>query len=91
VWATAPYLHNGSVPTIDDLLRPAAERPRSFPICDREYDPVKLGLAGTGADPACVFDTTLAGNGNGGHSGPTFGTDLSIAQRRDLIEFLKGR
>ena len=90
VWATAPYLHNGSVPTIDDLLHPAAERPGSFPICNREYDPVKLGLASGGGDPSCVFDTTLPGNGNGGHTGTQYGTDLSAEQRADLIEFLKG-
>ena len=43
VWATAPYLHNGSVPTLDDLLKPEDERPVCFPVGHREYDPVKLG------------------------------------------------
>jgi mono/diheme cytochrome c family protein len=90
VWATAPYLHNGSVPSIDDLLRPAADRPRSFPVCGRDYDPVKLGLANSGSDPSCIFDTTLPGNDNGGHTGPEYGTDLSAAERADLIDFLKG-
>ena len=90
VWATAPYLHNGSVPTIDDLLQPAARRPRSFPVCNREYDPVKLGLGNRGSDASCVFDTTLPGNGNGGHTGPDYGTDLSPEQRGELIDFLKG-
>jgi mono/diheme cytochrome c family protein len=90
VWATAPYLHNGSVPTIEDLLRPAAERPPSFPVCNREYDAVKLGLANRGSDPSCVFDTTLPGNGNGGHTGPEYGTDLSPEERAELIDFLKG-
>ena len=42
-WATAPYLHNGSVPTLDDLLKPEEERPVCFPLGHREYDPVKLG------------------------------------------------
>ena len=50
---------------------------------------MKLGLANAGGDTTCVFDTTLAGNGNGGHTGPAFGTDLSNEQRRDLIEYLK--
>lgn len=90
VWATAPYLHNGSVPTIDDLLRPASERPRTFPVCNREYDPVKLGLASRGGDSTCVFDTSLPGNANAGHAGPAYGTDMSPDQRADLIEFLKG-
>ncbi len=93
VWATAPYLHNGSVPTIDDLLRPAAERPASFPVCNREYDPVKLGLAGGDGDPSCVFDTTQPGNGNGGHTGRAYGTesDLSDEDRAALLDFLKSR
>ena len=90
VWATPPYLHNGSVPTIDDLLRPAAERPASFPVCSGEYDPVKLGLARSGDDPSCVFDTARAGNGKDGHTGPEYGTDLPAEQRAELIEFLKG-
>jgi hypothetical protein len=90
VWATAPYLHNGSVPTIDDLLRPAAERPASFPVCSGEYDPVKLGLASGGGDSSCVFDTTRPGNGKDGHTGPEYGTDLGAEDRAALIEFLKG-
>ncbi len=44
IWATAPFLHNGSVPTLYDLLTPAAERPVTFPTGQREYDPVKLGI-----------------------------------------------
>jgi hypothetical protein len=78
------------VPTIADLLRPAAERPVTFPVCNREYDTTKLGLAGGGTDPSCVLDTTRPGNGNGGHTGPEYGTDLSAGERADLLEFLKG-
>src|SRR5262249_23213993 len=43
IWATAPYLHNGSVPTLHDLLLPAKDRPKLFPVGHREFDPVKLG------------------------------------------------
>ena len=43
IWATPPYLHNGSVPTIEDLLGPPEERPKKFYLGSREYDPVKLG------------------------------------------------
>jgi hypothetical protein len=43
IWATAPYLHNGSVPTLDDLLLPPAQRPREFYVGTRIYDPVKVG------------------------------------------------
>jgi len=44
IWATAPFLHNGSVPTIYDLLSPVAARPKTFRVGSREYDPVRLGL-----------------------------------------------
>ena len=43
VWATPPYLHNGSVPTVDALLGPPEERPKKFYLGNREYDPVNLG------------------------------------------------
>ena len=93
-WATAPYLHNGSVPTLHDLLRPAAERPTSFPIGSRAYDVVKLGLTIEGVD-GWMFNVAeggapIAGNSNAGHEGAAFGTELSEEERRALLEFLKG-
>jgi hypothetical protein len=88
VWAAAPYLHNGSVPTLYDLLSPPQQRPKAFPLGPREYDPVKLGfvvdVACFGDD--CMVDTELTGSGNGGH---TFGTDMSETERIALIEYLK--
>lgn len=89
VWATAPYLHNGSVPTLDDLLRPVAERPKTFAVGHSEFDPVKVGLS-TNVDgtPKFVFDTSKPGNANTGHE---FGADLSDAGRHAIIEYLKGR
>lgn len=87
IWASAPYLHNGSVPTLDDLLRPPAERPRSFAVGGRHFDPVRVGLAADDRRPPIfVLDTTIPGNRATGHD---YGTDLSAAERRDLIEFLK--
>lgn len=76
VWATAPYLHNGSVPTLYDLLSPQDERPKSFCVGARQFDPVKAGLA---AETRCEgvfgpetglfrFDTSKLGNSNRGHS-----------------------
>src|SRR5262249_2735281 len=44
VWATAPYLHNGSVPTLMDMLMPQDERPKAFCVGSRQFDPVKVGL-----------------------------------------------
>jgi hypothetical protein len=88
-WATAPYLHNNSVPTLYDLLLPANQRPVTFPVGHREYDPVKLGYTAQGGSPQFTFDTREAGNSNSGHSGPVFGTDLTETQRMDLLEYLK--
>jgi mono/diheme cytochrome c family protein len=86
VWATAPYLHNGSVPTLWHLLHPD-QRPAAFVMGNREYDPVKVGYATDGA--GWKFDTTQPGNSNIGHSGDKFGTNLSEDQKAALIEYLK--
>jgi cytochrome c5 len=89
IWATAPYLHNGSVPTLYDLLRPAAERPDSFFVGNPEYDPVKLGYVSAPAAGRLpfVFRTSQPGNGNGGHE---YGTQLGEDERMALLEYLKG-
>lgn len=94
IWATAPFLHNGSVPTLDDLLKPQAERPASFGILDGEMDVEKLGLRDRSGEPgAWMFNVrgedgiVKAGNWNGGHE---YGTALSAEQRRDLIEYVRG-
>lgn len=76
VWATAPFLHNGSVPTLDDLLRPADERPRYVRLGDTAFDAQKVGLAQPvldGAQPLYkdgyfILDTTVNGNLNTGHA-----------------------
>ncbi len=86
IWATAPYLHNNSVPTLYDLLLPASKRPTRFPVGHREYDPKKLGYSDQAGTPSFPFDTKATGNGNGGHE---YGTDMSDEQRRDLLEYLK--
>jgi mono/diheme cytochrome c family protein len=88
-WATAPYLHNNSVPTLYHLLLPAANRPKTFPLGHREYDPVKLGYTTEAAGPPSVlFDTSLPGNSNVGHE---YGVaDLKDeADRMALLEYLK--
>lgn len=89
VWLLAPYLHNGAVPSVADLLSPPAQRPARF---FRGYDVLdtgRLGFVATG--PAAeargfLFDTGLRGNGNSGH---LYGTDLSADDKRALLEFLK--
>jgi hypothetical protein len=86
IWASPPYLHNGSVPTLDALLRPSAARPAAFAVGDRTYDPAHLGYVLRGA---FRFDAASPGNSNHGHEGPRFGTDLGEDERAALLEFLK--
>jgi mono/diheme cytochrome c family protein len=91
IWATAPYLHNNSVPTLHDLLLPADQRPKKFRVGGRDYDPVNLGYKSDAAGgPSFEFDVAQPGNSNAGHSGPRFGTDLTKEERLDLLEYLKG-
>jgi hypothetical protein len=89
IWATAPYLHNGSVPTLYDLLLPAAERPKSFNVGTREYDPAKVGYVSAPTAPGngFTFDTTKRGNSNVGHDYQV-GT-LTEEQRLALVEYMK--
>lgn len=84
---TGPFLHNGSVPTIDDLLRPAADRPTKFWVGCTDYDLDRGGYSCQSSSPnAFLFDTEILGNGNEGHE---YGTTLNASSRADLIEFLK--
>jgi len=88
IWASAPYLHNGSVPTLYDLLLPPDKRPKSFQTGSREFDPKKVGFVHDGTlGGSFQFDTTKSGNLNTGH---TYGTTLSEEERLDLVEYLKG-
>ncbi|MBX3744976.1 MAG: hypothetical protein KF833_06670 [Verrucomicrobiae bacterium] len=89
VWATAPYLHNGSVPNLWSLLQRPEERPVEFHVGNREYDPVHVGYQTTpDADGvSSVFDTRRPGNANTGHAWGT--TELSDEEKWELVEFLK--
>jgi hypothetical protein len=95
VWATPPYLHNGSVPTIYALLSPVAERPARFYLGNREYDPVNVGYRTEKLGGGFEFDTSLRGNHNTGHEfndgkgQGVIGPKLSPDERRALIEFIK--
>ncbi len=83
VWARSPYLHNGSVRTVQELLTPPSGRSQSFRRGSGVYDAAQMGYTDEGAS---LFDTTSPDNSNAGHE---YGTDLSGAHRRDLIEYLK--
>ncbi|MEM7359655.1 MAG: di-heme-cytochrome C peroxidase [Pseudomonadota bacterium] len=67
IWATAPFLHNGSVPSIYQMLLPAEERDQVFYLGRKEYDPEKLGIKVDEFKGAFKFDTTVKGNSNMGH------------------------
>jgi hypothetical protein len=86
VWATAPYLHNGSVPTLLDLLKHPTDRPITFYVGSREYDPKNVGFRTDKTPGAFLFDARLPGNSNAGHD---YGTTLTPGQKWDLIEYLK--
>jgi hypothetical protein len=86
IWATAPYLHNGSVPSLYELMLPPQERVTTFYVGSREYDPVHVGFVTQQTPGAFLFDTSLAGNSNQGHA---YGGVLSDDERASLIEFLK--
>jgi mono/diheme cytochrome c family protein len=86
VWATAPYLHNGSVPNLWHLLHPA-QRPAEFIVGNREYDPERVGYS-TGGN-GWTFDTRQPGNSNIGHAGDKYGTNLTEDQKAALLEYLK--
>jgi hypothetical protein len=86
-WSTAPYLHNGSVPTMDDLLKPAKDRPTKFYVGSHQYDIEKLGYVND--DKTILYDTTTQGNSNSGHEGDKYGTNMSAEERKDLLEYLK--
>jgi hypothetical protein len=82
-WARSPYLHNGSVRTMEELLTEPDNRPASFHRGSRVFDEKVLGYTDDGA---YVFDTKTTGNSNSGHA---YGTKLSAAEKYDLIEYLK--
>ena len=83
---TAPFLHNGSVASMYELLLPASQRLDEFHVGNLEYDPVHLGYSTERTSKTVLLDTALLGNSNAGHE---FGTDLSDDQRYALIEYIK--
>ena len=90
IWATAPYLHNGSVPTLWQLMQRPEERMNQFWVGSREFDPVNVGYeAGRGLSKFNVLDDggeIQQGNSNRGHA---YGTNLTDEQKWSLIEYMK--
>jgi hypothetical protein len=86
VWAAAPYLHNGSVPNIYEVISPPDKRSKTFSVGRREFDPVKVGFVSEPDEGPFLFDTAPKGNTNVGHP---FGAHLTEAERWQVIEYLK--
>ena len=86
IWATAPYLHNGSVPSLWQLLLPPERRVKTFYVGGWQFDPVNVGYRTEAEPDSRLYDTSLPGNHNSGHN---YGANLTDAQRRDLLEYLK--
>ncbi len=86
IWASPPYLHNGSVRTLYQLLLPVTERETSFYVGNREFDPIEVGYLNIPGPTNYLYDTTKAPNTNIGHE---FGTDLDDQDRWALVEYLK--
>ncbi|UQI29776.1 cytochrome c [Pseudomonas bijieensis] len=96
VWATPPFLHNGSVPTIYQLLSPQDERATTFYKGNFEYDPRHLGYRTEAFTNGFLFDTRITGNHNSGHEfragergNGVIGRLLQPQERWALLEYLK--
>jgi len=89
VWVRGPYLHNGSVPTLRDLLEPPANRPKVFWRGYDLYDRANVGFISQGPEAERIgtrYDTSERANSSGGHA---FGVDLPTGDKDALLEYLK--
>lgn len=90
IWMRGPYLHNGSVPTVGDLLKPPAQRPATFYRGNNLLKNHDIGFVSDLAQEKGLhfvfFDTRLAGNSNAGH---LYGTELSDQEKKAMLEYLK--
>jgi len=90
IWLRAPYLHNGSVPTLRDLLEPPERRPKVFYRGDDVFDQKNVGFVSNVPEGDgrmfFAYDTSVPGNGNGGH---LYGTTLPDTDKSAIVEYLK--
>jgi hypothetical protein len=96
IWATPPFLHNGSVRTVYQMISPREERESWYWSGTKEYDPVDLGYRNLLVPGAVKYDTRVTGNDNTGHefragcqSNGVIGPYLAPEERRQVIEYLK--
>jgi len=86
IWANAPFLHNGSVASLQQLLEPPAARAQRFSLNPPDYDPAAIGLPANDDAPGPKLDTSEPGNANTGHD---YGTALAPDAKQSLLEYLK--
>jgi hypothetical protein len=90
IWAAAPYLHNGSVPTLAELLKPAQERLSEFKI-GPAYDIVNIGMSveQPSTDQTLITTDCSELDSGGSRCGHEFGTNLTSDEKKALLEYLK--
>ncbi len=90
IWLRAPYLHNGSVPTLRDLLEKPEHRPKTFYRGYDVFDAQKVGfianVAAEGNKQFFKYDTNLPANSNIGH---LYGTTLTDREKDAVVEYMK--
>src|SRR5439155_23830268 len=89
IWIRGPYLHNGSVPTLRDLLEPVENRPKVFYRGYNVFDARNVGFISSGPEAERVgfrYDVSVTGNRNAGH---LRGTHLSSGEKQALMEYMK--
>ena len=97
MWATPPFLHNGSVPNLYQLLLPADRRDKTFYVGNREFDPKYVGFQTAKFEDGFEFDTSQPGNSNQGHefrnapagTAGVIGPEFNDEERWAIIEYLK--
>lgn len=93
IWARSPYLHNGAVPTLRDLLEPSDKRPGKWYRGNDVFDFEKVGYRydgkGESKDSLFLYDTSLPGNSNRGHEGAAYGTELEPREKDAIVQYMK--
>ena len=87
VWATPPFLHNGSVPNLYQLLSPVAERDQQFYVTSMEFDPKHVGYDTAPIENGFLFDTSIKGNYNTGHEF----RDLTETEKQQWLKDVDGK
>jgi mono/diheme cytochrome c family protein len=89
IWLRGPYLHNGSVPTLRDLLNPVEQRPKEFWRGYNVYNPRDVGFMASGPSAEREGTRLRVSDKAGSNQGHEFGTKLPVQEKETLLEFLK--